>query len=128
MEAVRQHERVSALIDKGSDDLEVHDAATACELSQQQLLHRTTAYEAAAGAGKGNASDGLWHASNTLWHASREYARRHDACEETAAARMTSHSSEKLGELTLEYELAASALLALRQAIDNFRKLRPEAG
>ena len=116
------------LLEKASDDAEVHDAAAACELSQQQLLQRTTAYEAAAGAGQGATADALWHATNTLWHASREYARRHQSCEETAAARMTNHSSEKLGELTMEYELAASALLGLRQAIDSYRKLRPEAG
>ena len=128
VEACRQHERVSILLEKACDEAEVHDAAAACELSQQQLLQRTAAYEAAAGGGQGATADVLWHVSNTLWHASREYARRHESCEETASARMTSHSSEKLGELTMEYELAASALLALRQAIDNYRKLRPDAG
>mgnify|MGYP003337569643 FL=1 len=37
------------------------------------------------------------------------------------------HSSDKLGELTLEYELAASALLGLKTAMADYKKLRPDA-
>jgi hypothetical protein len=126
VEACRQHERVASLQDKGCDDAELQAAAAVCELSHRQLADRTTAYEAAAAAGKGTAEEAAWHAANNLWHASREYARRHRSCD-TASARMINHSTEKLGELTLEYELAASALLALRHAIDAYRKLQPSA-
>jgi hypothetical protein len=126
VEACRQHERVAYLLEKGCDDGELHDAAAVCELSHRQLSERTEGYQTAAGVGKGAMDDTLWHAANTLWHTSRDYARRHHACD-TASTRMSNHSSEKLGELTLEYELAASALLALRQGIDGYRKLRPGA-
>ena len=126
VEACRQHERVASLQDSGCDEAELQAAAAQCALSHRQLVERTTGYEAAAGAGKGTTGDVLWHAANTLWHASREYARRHRSCD-TASARMSNHSTEKLGELTLEYELAASALLALRQAMDAYRKVQPSA-
>jgi hypothetical protein len=126
VEACRQHERVAYLLEKGCDDRELLDAAAVCELSHRQLSDRTEAYEGAAAVGKSGMDDPLWHAANTLWHASRDYKRRHHACD-AASTRMSNHSSEKLGELTLEYELAASALLALRQGIEGYRKLRPGA-
>ena len=126
VEACRQHERVATLQQKGYDEAELQAVAQVCELSHSQLAERTTSYEAAAVAGKGVTDEKLWHSANTLWHSSREYARRHRSCD-TASARMINHSTEKLGELTMEYELAASALLALRQAIEGYRKLRPGA-
>ncbi|MFI5245082.1 MAG: hypothetical protein ACHQQR_07655, partial [Gemmatimonadales bacterium] len=72
----------------------------------------------------GKTPDDFWRAANTLWHASREYARRHRSCDSLTMKR-SKHSSDKLGEITLEYELEASALLALRQAIAAYRKLQP---
>lgn len=121
-EACRQHERMAALQEQGCDDTELHDAAAACAMSHAQLADRTMAYEEAAAAGKGTVDDARWHAANGLWHASREYARRHHACD-ALSTKMSKHSQEKLGELTLEYELAASALLGLRQAIEGYRKV-----
>ena len=41
--------------------------------------------------------------------------------------KLSKHSSDELGALALEYELDASALLALRQAIAAYRKLQPDA-
>ena len=38
------------------------------------------------------------------------------------------HDAEQLGSMQLEYELEASALLALRHAADAYRKTRPELG
>ena len=37
------------------------------------------------------------------------------------------HSAAQLGELAVEYELKASAVLALRYAVDEYAKRRPEA-
>jgi hypothetical protein len=36
------------------------------------------------------------------------------------------HSAEQLGAMHMEYELEASALLAMRHAADAYRKTRPE--
>jgi hypothetical protein len=127
-EASRQHERVARLIDKHCADDELQDAAKVCDLCYQQLDARTTGYEATASAGKGKAhtDDGVWHAANTLWHSSREYARRHHSCN-AVNAKLNRHSSDQLGQLAMEYELEASALLALRHALAGYRRARPEA-
>jgi hypothetical protein len=126
LEACRQHERVGRLIDKGSAEDELRASAMLCELADRQLAERTATYEAVAAGGKGTTSDEFWRAANTLWHASREYARRHHSCD-SVSTKLSKHSSDKLGELAMEFELEASSLLALRQAIAAYRKLRPEA-
>lgn len=127
-EASRQHERVARLIDKHCADDELQDAAQICDLCYRQLAVRTSGYEAtaASGKGKGSTDEATWHAANTLWHASREYARRQHSCD-AVHAKMSRHSSGQLGQLTMEYELEASALLALRHALAAFHKARPEA-
>jgi hypothetical protein len=59
--------------------------------------------------------------------ASREFARRQRTS--SRAARDLGdgkHSTERLGELTLDYDLEASALLALKHAAESYRKLRPD--
>lgn len=127
-EASRQHERVARLIDKHCADDELQDAANVCDLCYRQLAARAAGYETTASSGKGGArsDEPVWHAANTLWHSSREYARRHHSCD-AVHAKIGRHSSEKLGQMTMEYELEASALLALRHALAGFRKARPEA-
>lgn len=127
MEACRQHERVARLIDEQCAEDELLDAAAVCDLCVRQLTARTAGYALAAAAGRGKADDAFWHAANLLWHASREYVRRY-ASFEAPGARRQKHSSDALGALTMEYELAASALLALRQAISRYRKARPVSG
>ncbi|MFI5311179.1 MAG: hypothetical protein ACHQQ3_08110 [Gemmatimonadales bacterium] len=127
VESCHQHERVADLLAMGCGDDELRDGMAICDLADRQLASRTKGYEAVAVDGKGKSPDDGWRAANTLWHASREYARRHRSCDKVTTT-MNKHSSEKLGELTLEYELEASALLALRQAIAAYRKVRPKAG
>jgi len=126
LEGCRQHERVAHLLERGCADEELREAAALCDLSDCHLAARTKAYEALAAGGRGKTPDEFWRAANTLWHASREYARRHGSCDKLTT-RLSKHSSDKLGELALEYELEASALLALRQAIAVYRRLQPEA-
>ncbi|HUF26054.1 MAG TPA: hypothetical protein VMM18_03635 [Gemmatimonadaceae bacterium] len=70
--------------------------------------------------------DEWWHKANALWHASREWVRRQQMCDDSSR-RLARHTPEKLAELALEYDLEASALLALRHAVDAYRKIRPDA-
>jgi hypothetical protein len=125
-EAARQHERVAKLNERGAHYTEMQEATALCELSHQHLKARAELYEASAGGGKGSYDDGFWHAANALWHAARDYSRRHTECD-ASSAKLAKHSQEKLGALTLEYELEASALLAMRTALAGYRKLRPDA-
>ena len=55
-----------------------------------------------------------------------EYSRRHHAGD-SISAKFKSKNEEAFGALTMEYELEASAVLALRQTIAAYRKLRPDA-
>ena len=126
VESCRQHERVGRLIEKQCSDEELASVPELCDICSRHLSARTEAYEAAAADGKGKNDDAIWHAANTLWHASREYGRRHHSCD-AISAKLKSKSEEAFGALTMEYELEASAVLALRQTIAAYRKLRPEA-
>jgi hypothetical protein len=126
VEASRQNERLSRLRHKGCREEELLEAAEVSSLSHRQLVERTATYESIAEAGQGTSDAELWHAANGVWHAAKEYARRHHACDDLST-KMNRHSSQQLGELTMEYELAASALLVMRQAITGYRRLRPEA-
>lgn len=126
VEACRQHERVSRLLHKHCADGELSDAVLLCELSSAHLGARMSDYEAAAATGRSACDEALWHVANTLWHASREYHRRRQSGD-AASLKLGKHTPDTMGELHLEYEFAASAVLALRQAIAAYRKLRPDA-
>ena len=125
-EAVRQHERVAKLNERGVHHTEMSEASALRDLSHQHLRARGDLYEMAAAAGRGGHEEAYWHAANGMWHAAREYCRRNADCD-VATFKPGKHSSDKLGELTLEYELAASALLGLKTAMADYKKLRPDA-
>ena len=125
-EAARQHERVAKLNERGAHHSEMQEATALCALAHQHLKARAELYESSAGAGKGGREEGFWHAANTLWHAARDYARRHKDGD-AMSIQLARHSSGKFGELALDYELEASALLNMRNALAAYRKVRPEA-
>lgn len=125
-ECCRQHRRYARLISVAVMPEEQDAAARIVAVCDAELLTMSEVYHEAADAAHVNGDDAWRHAANMLWHASREYLRHHRGAE-TAARALRSHSSEKLGELAVEFELEASALLALSHAVDAYRKLRPTA-
>jgi hypothetical protein len=126
IEACRQHDRVARLSRKACTAGELVEMAEVCETGHRHLAARTVAWEQAAAAGQGKSDDAFWHAANALWHASREYARRHHSCDALTTT-VSRRPTDALGALTMEYELEASALLALSHAVSGYRKLRAEA-
>jgi hypothetical protein len=118
-EAARQHERVAKLNERGAHHSEMQEATQLCELAHHHLKARAELYESSASGGKGAHDDAFWHAAS-------DYGRRHTECD-ASSSKFAKHSSEKLGELTLDYELEASALLNMRAALSAYRKLRPDA-
>jgi hypothetical protein len=126
IEAGRQHERVARCGGRGCSDDELGEMAELCELGHRHLAARTDAWEQAAAQGQGKRDDAFWHATNALWHASREYSRRHHSCD-ALTSKASRRSTDALGALTLEYELEASALLALNHAVTAYRKVRSDA-
>lgn len=124
-EAARLHERITKLNEKGAHHSEMREAAELREVSHRHLKARAELYEASAAKGKGGHDEAYWHAANSLWHAARDYCRRHADCD-AASVQLGRHDTEKLNALALEYELEASALLAMRNAMAAYKKLRPE--
>jgi hypothetical protein len=127
-ECCRQHERIARLLEKSSDDGEERAAYEMLDHCDRVLAQMAESYERAGARTHPDGEDeAWWRKANALWHASREFARRH--LESDRAARRTSskHAPAALAHLNMDYELEASAMLALRQAMDAYRKVRPTA-
>ena len=126
-ECCHQHDRVSRVHAKSEVTEELEAAQQACEHCDEVLGTMTKAYEEAAAHVKPDGDDEKWwRNANALWLASREYLRRHGGCEE-ASREMKEHGPDRLSALQTEYELEASALLALRHAADAYKRDRPAA-
>lgn len=125
-EAVRQRERYAHLVEGGADEVEQTNAFSMACMCDKSLAASLQAYERAAGEPGSHGDQDWWHRANGLWHAAREYARRHQGCDD-ASRKLRNHSPEMLGELAMEYDLEASAVLALRHAAQQYCKVRPQA-
>ena len=109
-----------------TDEAELRAALRLVAASDEQLAESAAAYESSCLQMNGERQDEWWHKANNLWHACREYARRH-SLSDRASGEFRAHDVGKLTSLEVEYELEASALLALQHAVEAYRKLRPEA-
>jgi hypothetical protein len=127
IECCRQHDR-AARLHKSSDEpeLEHKHADALCAMCDGSLSEMSEAYEASAGSVHPDRDEAWWHKANGLWHASREYGRRHAGCDALSRNVSAKHAPEQLQAMQMEYELEASALLALRHAAEAYRKTRPE--
>ncbi len=125
-ECCRQQARLSRVLELSCGEDELKGVIEVSVLSARVLDTAGARYAALAADAHDGLGEACWHAANTLWHAGREYARRHQACN-IKSAKLSRHSSAQLGELAVEYELKASAVLALRYAVEQFSKVHPEA-
>jgi len=127
MECCHQHDRIARIVAKAALEDEVTAAQRMCEACHEALATMSQAYEAASSDIRPSGKDEVWwHKANALWHAAREYSRRHAGCEAMNRKVSSKHSSEQLASMQMEYELLASAMLALRQAADAYCRTRPE--
>ncbi len=127
IECCRQHDRAAKLHNHSSEpELEHQHADALCAMCDGSLVDMSRAYEAAAANVHPDGDQSWWHKANGLWHASREYARRHAGCDALSRNVSAKHAPEQLRAMQMEYELEASALLALRHAAEAYRKTRPE--
>jgi len=126
-ECCHQHDRASRIHAKSALDDEIREAQRVCEACDEALRERTGEYErTAADVHPTGGDEGWWHRANALWLASREYLRRNGGCD-AASRELKEHSKARLGKLHTEFELEASALLALRHAASAYRQDRPTA-
>jgi hypothetical protein len=126
VECCRQHDRAAKLSGSAAEpELEHKHLDALCAMCDGSLAELSKAYEAAAAHVHVDGDAEWWHKANALWHASREYARRHAGCDALSRRIATKHSADQLAAVQMEYELEASALLALRHAAEAYRKTRP---
>jgi hypothetical protein len=125
-ECCRQHDRAARLHHSSEPELEHKHVDALCAMCDGSLSEMSQAYAAAAGDVHPARDEAWWHKANSLWHASREYGRRHAGCDAMSRKVSAKHSAEQLTSMQMEYELEASALLALRQAAEAYRRTRPE--
>jgi hypothetical protein len=127
IECCRQHDRAARLHQGTAEpELEHRHMDALCAMCDGSLSEMSAAYEAAAANVHPDRDEAWWHKANSMWHASREYARRHAGCDTLARRLSGKHDPKQLAGMQLEYELEASALLALRHAADAYCKTRPE--
>ena len=124
-ECHRQHSRYGSLVDKDASEEEQKVALEMAFISDDGLATAMTSYEIAKEQADSHAGEAWWHKGNMLWHASKEYIRRHANCD-GMSKRVGRQSRTRLAELTLSFDLEASALLALRMAADSYRTARPD--
>jgi hypothetical protein len=126
VECCRQHDRAARLHNSSEPELEHQHVDALCAMCDGSLSEMSQAYSDAAGNVHPAHDENWWHKANSLWHASREYERRHAGCDALSRRVSAKHDAEQFTSMQMEYELEASALLALRQAADAYRKTRPE--
>jgi hypothetical protein len=118
MECIRQRERYARLVASGAHDLEQLSAVRVAVVCDEILDEAVAAYEKLAA--EPSRGDDEWRRhANALWHAAREYRRR----PATNSAQMKGGTLQKLA---MEYDLEASALLALKLALGGFRQICPD--
>ncbi|MEX2179528.1 MAG: hypothetical protein WD801_12510 [Gemmatimonadaceae bacterium] len=126
-ECCHQHDRASRVHAKSAMDDEVDAAQRACEACDEVLRDMTDAYETTSANVRPGDDEKWWRHANDMWLASREYLRRNGGSDDESS-RLQEHSPGRLGKLHTEFELEASALLALRHAADAYRQDRPNVG
>ncbi len=126
VETCRQHERLSNLMHLrvGQSELQgAHALVDTCDLALAECVRF---FEKACATVPASDDVEVRQKANGLWLAAREYLRRHSIAEK-ASHQLAQHSVETLNDLHFEYELVASAILALKQSSGAYAKLRPEA-
>jgi hypothetical protein len=126
IECCRQHDRAAKLSDTEEPELEHTHLDALCKMCDRALVEIAEQYSSAAANAVPNQDEEWWHKANALWHASREYNRRHAGADKLGkSVSAKQHPATKLGSMQMEYELEASALLALRHAAASYLKTRP---
>jgi hypothetical protein len=122
MECIRQRERYARLVASGAHDLEQLAAVRVAVVCDEILDEAVSAYEK-VGVEASHGDDEWRRQANALWHAAREYRRRPATDREATGTPVKGGTLQKLA---MEYDLEASALLALKLALGGFRQICPD--
>lgn len=125
IECCRQHDRSARMSATDEPELEHKHLDALCAMCDGSLVELADAYTAAAAHVHPDGEQAWWHKANALWHAANEYERRQAGCDALGKGATGKHPPEKLAAMQMEYELEASALLALSHAASAYLKTRP---
>jgi len=126
-ECCHQHDRASRVHGKSKDEEEVMAVQISCAHSDDVLGSLAETYEKVAANFHPTGDDEeWWHRANALWHSSREYIRHIGGCDDSSR-QLKTHGPDRLDTLHMEYELEASAMLAVKHAAEAYRQNRPTA-
>jgi len=125
-ETCRQHERLARLMELSVSQSELAAAYAMVDTIDLALAECVRDFEKCCAKEPVSTDPDIKQRANALWLAARDYLRRHSIAEK-ASRQLTQHDAEKLGVIKFEFELEASAMLALRQATAALGKIRPEA-
>ncbi len=126
-ECIRQQDRCAHLGALSCGQTEKRLAQSAARLSIEALATMLETYEKSSSSLKVEGADETWwRKANAIWMAAREFARRHSGTD-AASKDMDNPDAGRFGGLAVDFELEASALLALRQAAAAYSQVRPEA-
>ncbi|MCU0626868.1 MAG: hypothetical protein MUF21_10365 [Gemmatimonadaceae bacterium] len=127
IECIRQQDRCARLNALDCGQTEKKLAREAATQADRALATMVESYEKSAARLKPDGADELWwKKANAVWMAAREYSRRHSSADGSEGSARHSGEVAALGELQLDAELEASALLAMRHAADAYRAVRAE--
>ncbi|MGQ0764032.1 MAG: hypothetical protein ACT4OZ_00005 [Gemmatimonadota bacterium] len=124
-ECIRQRQRYSGLVEAATSEEEQKTALAVAKLCDEILMKSIVEFERGVG-GSENKDEDWYRKSTALWAAARDYERRHTECDDKTR-KLGIHSREQLGQLAADYDLEASALLALQHAAASYRKAVPDA-
>ncbi len=128
LECIRQQDRCAHLGTLSCAQTEKRLAHASARHSIEALATMLESYEKSSSSLKVEGADeAWWRKANAVWMASREFARRHSGTD-VASKNLEAPDAGRFGELALDFELEASALLALRHAAEAYRQVRPDAG
>jgi hypothetical protein len=126
LESCGRHHRYADLMKRGAPKTEQKAALWAVGECDEILDEAVDLYELACLEETNHADDAWWHKANMVWRAAKEYL-RHNVASRRSTRFDNGHNRDHLRELSIEYELEASALLHLRHATDSYRAARPGA-
>ena len=128
LECILQQDRCAHLGTLSCAQTEKRLAHASARHSIEALITMLESYEKSSSSLKVEGADeAWWRKANAVWMAAREFARRHSGTD-VASKNLEAPDAGRFGELALDFELEASALLALRHAAEAYRQVRPDAG
>jgi hypothetical protein len=121
-----EHHKFAELVERGAPETDQRQARAAVRGSDEILDEAADLYELACLEESNHADDAWWHRANMVWRGAKEYL-RHRASSNRLTRGGNGRAKTGIVEISIEFELEASALLGLRHALDSYRMARPEA-